>query len=206
MTQEEITTIVANNLVNLRKEKGLTQGELAEKFNYSDKSVSKWERGEVVPDLATLQNIADFYGVTIDYLTHKPTNDTKLLYAKSKDADNLRNRILICALWILGIWTVSSTVCGIILILHKDNVWRFWMPFIWAIPATFVALIVYAKRFKLNIHLIAYRICFSWTILLASYLEFGLHIENNVGWNLAFVFIIGIPLTFISLLLGRYNK
>lgn len=206
MTQDEITKIVANNLVTLRKDRGLTQGELAEKFNYSDKSISKWEHGEVVPDLSTLQNLADFYGVTIDYLTHEPTPDAKLLYEKSKDKEILRNRIIVCCLWALGAWTIASVVCGAILILHKENDYPFWMPFIWAIPATFVVLMAYARRFSLNIHLVAYRICFCWALLIASYLELGLRIEDNQGWYLAFVFIIGIPLTFISLLMGRLNK
>ncbi len=206
MTQEEIAEIVANNLVSLRKDRGLTQGELAEKFNYSDKSISKWEHGELVPDLATLQNLADFYGVTIDYFTHKPTEDTKLLYAKSKDDIILRNRIIVCCLWVLGVWTIASVACGGILILHQENTYSFWMPFIWAIPVSFLVLMAYARRFKLMAHLVAYRICFSWALLVAAYLEIGLHIENNLGWNLAFVFIIGIPLTFISLLMGRFSK
>lgn len=206
MTQEEIAEIVANNLVSLRKDRGLTQGELAEKFNYSDKSISKWEHGELVPDLATLQNLADFYGVTIDYFTHKPTEDTKLLYAKSKDDIILRNRIIVCCLWVLGVWTIASVACGGILILHQENTYSFWMPFIWAIPVSFLVLMAYARRFKLSAHLVAYRICFSWALLVAAYLEIGLHIENNLGWNLAFVFIIGIPLTFISLLMGRFSK
>ncbi len=206
MTQSEIAEIVANNLSSLRKDRGLTQGELAEKFNYSDKNISRWERGEIIPDLATLQDLADFYGVTIDYLTHKPTTDNKLLYRKSRDEIDLRNRLIICCLWILGVWTIASVACGAILILHQDNVYSPWMPFIWAIPGTFCVLSSYAWRYKLNLHLLAYRICFCWALLAASYLEIGLHIDENKGWNLAFVFIIGIPLTFISVLRWKFDK
>ena len=53
--------IVANNLTELRKEKKWTQAELAEKINYSDKSVSKWELGEALPDLKVLKQMADLY-------------------------------------------------------------------------------------------------------------------------------------------------
>ena len=67
---KDLSPIVSHNLTELRKARGLTQGQLAEKFAYSDKSISKWEHGEALPDLNTLQELADFYGVTLDYLTH----------------------------------------------------------------------------------------------------------------------------------------
>ena len=56
---EELRTVIANNLMNLRKASKLTQLELAEKLNYSDKAISKWERGESLPDLMLLKQIAD---------------------------------------------------------------------------------------------------------------------------------------------------
>lgn len=206
MTQNEIAEIVASNLVKLRKDRGLTQGDIAEKFSYSDKNVSRWERGEVVPDLATLQDLADFYGVTIDYLTHRPTPDNKLLYVKSRDQIEFRNRLIICALWILGVWTIASVACGSILILHKESIYSVWMPFVWAIPGTFGILFLYAWRYKNKAHLLGYRICFCWSLLTSAYLEIGLHIGENQGWNLAFVFIIGIPLTFIAVLRAKFDK
>ena len=61
--------IVANNLTELRKEKKWTQAELAEKINYSDKSVSKWERGEALPDLKVLLQMAELFGVNLEYFT-----------------------------------------------------------------------------------------------------------------------------------------
>ena len=63
LSQQEL---LAKNLVYYRKESGLTQLELAEKFNYSDKSISKWERGEGFPDVFVLKSLADFYGITVD--------------------------------------------------------------------------------------------------------------------------------------------
>ena len=60
------TEILAENLTYYRKAAGFTQLEIAEKFNYSDKSISKWERGEGVPDVFVLKALADLYGLTID--------------------------------------------------------------------------------------------------------------------------------------------
>ena len=56
---EELKDIIAHNLVAYRKAAGLTQAEIADKLNYSDKAVSKWERGEGMPDVAVLKTLAD---------------------------------------------------------------------------------------------------------------------------------------------------
>lgn len=60
--------VVAENLTALRKSHGYTQAQLAEQLHYSDKAVSKWERGESMPDLAVMKQLADFYGILIDDL------------------------------------------------------------------------------------------------------------------------------------------
>ena len=75
---DELKSVVAENLKALRTTAGLTQGELAERLNYSDKAVSKWERGESLPDVQVLKQLADMYGVGVDYLLssdHKTDNN-----------------------------------------------------------------------------------------------------------------------------------
>ena len=62
---------LGNNLYNLRKKRGLSQEEFAEKIHISRQAVSKWERGEAFPDIENLIEIAEFYGVTIDELVNK---------------------------------------------------------------------------------------------------------------------------------------
>ena len=64
----DIKTAFAENLQILRKEAHITQSELAEKLNYSDKAISKWERAEAIPDVITVKEIADTFGVTVDWL------------------------------------------------------------------------------------------------------------------------------------------
>lgn len=68
MQASTMKQIISLNLSELRRERGMTQLELAEKLNYSDKAVSKWERGESIPDILVLKSIADLFGVTVDYL------------------------------------------------------------------------------------------------------------------------------------------
>ena len=65
---DECRAAVAANLIRLRTAAGLTQSALGDKLNYSDKSVSKWERGDAAPDVFVMKQIADIYGVTVDYL------------------------------------------------------------------------------------------------------------------------------------------
>lgn len=68
---EDIKDTVAKNISELRQSVGMTQLELAEKLNYSDKSISKWERAESTPDVSVLVEIARLFGVTLDYLVQK---------------------------------------------------------------------------------------------------------------------------------------
>ena len=65
---KDIKSILAKNLTDLRLQNHLTQLELAEKLNYSDKTISKWERGESSPDISVLVEIAELFGVTLDEL------------------------------------------------------------------------------------------------------------------------------------------
>ena len=68
---ENINIIIGKNLSNLRKQAKLTQMELAEKFNYSDKSISKWEAGDSMPSIEILNDLAKFYNVSLDYIAER---------------------------------------------------------------------------------------------------------------------------------------
>ena len=71
INEEQFRALVAKNLANYRKINNLTQLDLAEKLSYSDKAISKWERGESLPDLYTLEKIANLYGITINDLVYE---------------------------------------------------------------------------------------------------------------------------------------
>ena len=62
---DELKLIFASNLIRLRTAAGMTQAELGEQLNYSDKSISKWERGEAIPDAAVLKRMSEIFGVTV---------------------------------------------------------------------------------------------------------------------------------------------
>ena len=66
----EIKNIIANNLIELRKEHKLTQAEFASKLNYTDKAISKWERGLSFPDISLLIPLSEVLNVSLyDLLT-----------------------------------------------------------------------------------------------------------------------------------------
>lgn len=86
----DLRTVVAKNLVECRKAAGFTQLQLAEKLNYSDKAVSKWERGESLPDIAVLCALAELYGVTLDYLVRDIRADRRSGAIKSAAVPSFR--------------------------------------------------------------------------------------------------------------------
>lgn len=64
MQEQNMSTMIAS----LRKAKGMTQAELADRLNVTDKAVSKWERGLSCPDIALLPKLAEIFGVSVDEL------------------------------------------------------------------------------------------------------------------------------------------
>ena len=85
---QDVKVVFAQNLISLRKQIKLTQLELAEKINYSDKAVSKWERGESIPDVTVLMTIASLFGVTLDFLVTEHAEPEIVAEAVAEDEKN----------------------------------------------------------------------------------------------------------------------
>lgn len=81
------------NLRLLRTQRGLSQQSLAEKFNLSQQSVYKYENALAEPDITTLKSLADFFGVTIDYLVAdtNETPDDELPFLYPEEVQHIRN-------------------------------------------------------------------------------------------------------------------
>lgn len=192
---EDIKSNVAHNLAYLRKAKKMTQGELAEKFNYSDKAVSKWEHGEALPDVITLQQLADFYGVSLDFLTHENTPENKKKFARS--IQNQINKGVITGLAASLVWILAIvTSLGVLFIQGHF----YWMSFVWAIPLTLLIMLIFnaiwGKR-KWRSPIVT---SFAWTLISALYLELGIDLPDNSGWQLWMLFLLGIPVTLAAIL------
>ena len=135
MTSIDIKKNFSQNLINLRKAKGLTQLELAEKLNYSDKAVSKWEVGSVLPDIETMQSIAEFFGVTV--------ND--LIYARKKNVlrEFYKTHLFMTLLVSVSIWFVATIIFFVLDSATSLN--RTWLTFIYTIPINAIVLIVFSS-------------------------------------------------------------
>lgn len=180
----------AVNLIKFRKEAKLTQAELAEKLNYSDKAVSKWERGESVPDIYALKNIADFFGTTVDLLIAEP-KDGMLAFKKEKK--HSFKKLLMISLCSVGlVWLVA--MCGYCFIeIIVPTLKETWLSFIYALPVTFIVLTVFSavwgKRF-LNKVFVSFLV---WTVLMAIHVSIVVLVPASVD-NIWKLYLIGIPL------------
>ena len=133
ITEEKIRENFSHNLACYRRDLGLTQLELAAKLNYSDKSVSKWERGEGLPDLYIIACIADLFGVTVDDMIGEKKIKRPILY---------RNKIIITALSAGLVWLIATILYFVFsLSLHNFPSWQF---FVYAFPISSIVFTVFS--------------------------------------------------------------
>jgi len=189
----ELKSVIARNIVALRKSANWTQAELALKLNYSDKAISKWERAESTPDVDVLKNMADLFRVPVSYFFEEHPKDggtPEPLASKQQ----MRNRIIIALVSVAGVFAVVTVLYVLSGLLSVTICDPSWMLYIYAIPPALVLLLVFNSVWgpkKLNLAIITALI---WTVLLAVFLSF--HAPNR--WM---VFLIGIPEQVIVLLL-----
>ena len=183
--------LLAKNLVYYRKASGLTQLELAEKFNYSDKSISKWERGEGFPDVFVLKSLADFYGITVDdfYLEeHK-----KITVKHSQRRKQIYIRLLSIAIAVL---VTFITFFFLNTLLSKDLAFKPWLVFLYGLVVISITWLVwefiYHKRF--NRMLAASAVI--WTSAISIYFTFFV----MMSLNLWLIFIVAIPLQVLEII------
>ncbi len=128
----DIRKNIANNIIELRKKNHWTQAELAEKINYSDKAVSKWERAEAVPEIETLYSLANLFNVTIDYFLYEDKNEQRKF--KIPMIDNLFRKLAILFLLALAIVFVALFIFIIGTYQNWPNKNHLWMAFVWTTP------------------------------------------------------------------------
>lgn len=190
----DLKPIIAKNITELRTAAGMTQIDLAESLNYSDKAISKWERGESVPDVSVLLAVAELFGVTLDYLVHeqeavKPVSELK--------RDKFKNRALITGISITLVLLVATVAYVSTEMAAVLDVYR-WLVFIWAAPvAAIVWLVLNSMWFNKKINYIIISLLV-WSCLAAVFLT--LYISNFSVSNIWLLFILGIPAQIIILL------
>ncbi len=188
----EINQKIAKNIMNCRKAAGLTQAELAEKINYSDKSVSKWESGNGVPDVYTLMQMAKLFGVTVNDLI----GEEPITMEQPKSVKTSKGMQALIMLLSSGIVWLVAILSFVVLQLVKPDGGDWWIAFIYAVVVNAIVLLVYAciwKRRILNVVTISVII---WVSLTALFLTVrALFVYNGMEYGtLWLVFLLGIPL------------
>ena len=183
-----IKELVRENLVRLRKENKLTQIELSGKIGYSDKAISRWETGEVTPDIETLDTLAKLYGVPVTYFFERE-RDVKREEKKERSRNTGRkwatSLLTIACLWyIVIIYYITASMRGTP---------RAWLAFIWALPASFFLARFFSKRWGPKALTIIFTSLFAWTLILSVYLQF-------IDYNMFLLFTSGAPLQAVIIL------
>lgn len=196
---EELKANIAKHIIALRKGMGMTQAELAQRLNYTDKAVSKWERAESIPDVATLKSVADTFGVTVDYLLQDVHDGADaVMHADAPETvdadspDKRANRIVVALIAVSVVWLVATVVFVVMKLFPKDFDW-IWVVYVYAFPASCLVLLVFnmlwGKRI-LNFVILSLLI---WSILFAVYI--------SMFWlDLRSIFLLGIPAQIIIIL------
>lgn len=181
---EEIKMVVARNIAELRLLNNMTQLELAEKLNYSDKTVSKWERGESSPDIAVLVEMAHLFGVTLDYMVGNETVDERVKENKQKEA-RYNHKVITyisesCA-WFVAIFAFIITS----LIVQKMTFQ--WLYFVYALPVVLIIRLVFNSVWFNPRHNYFIISALMWSVLTAIYTTF-LYFRIDV----ALIYLLGV--------------
>lgn len=190
---ENINLIIGNNIKELRKSNKLTQYELAEKLNYSNKAISRWESGDIIPDVLTLNKICEVFNIPLSQIFEKNVTQTKV---KKHYRLQIGNKLAISLLSILLVWLVATIVFVYSQIILNTTPWQ---VFIMAIPASCIVGLVFnciwGKR-GYNFLIISAMV---WSLLACIYIW----LQNYNIWP---IFLIGIPVQIGIILWSNITK
>lgn len=183
---ENIKQITAKNISDLRRASGMTQLEFAEKLNYSDKAISKWERGDSLPDIAVLKQIADLFQVTLDYLVtedHSSSAQERIPYSGRE----LRNRKIITGISILLVW-LAATIAFVVIDIVLGSSAKNWVAFLYCVPLSMIIWIIFNSLWFNPRRNFIFVSILMWSLLA------GIHISLLMGgFNIWIIYILGIP-------------
>lgn len=196
LSMEEIKKTIAKNIVGLRRYNHMTQAELAERLCYSDKAISKWERGESIPDVFILKQIADMFSVTVDYLL---TDHEGEKVTPGEDAKYKNNNHLIITLLSIGlVWLIGTTVF-VTLKVSPIDISMLWLAFIWPVPISFILILIFNSIWGKPIFNYLIISFLMWTLLVSICL-------SMIEFNVWLILTIGIPGQIIILLWSGMSK
>ncbi len=190
-TERDLQTITAKNIALLRTARHMTQLELGEALRYSDKAISKWERGAAIPDAYVLKQMSALFGVSVDYLLTPHEGEV----APVPDPVKRQNRPIIAILSAAGVWALAT----LLFLLSFAGESPMWQLFIYTLPVSLVVLLVFNSiwgRRRENFWLISALVM---SILLAIYIAL-------LSYHFWQIFVLAAPAELIVFLCFRLKK
>ena len=184
---ENIKQNISNNLIMLRKNKKLTQKDLAKVFNYSDKAVSRWEKGDSMPDIDILLKLCEFYGVEFDWLIHSHEQ-----VPKQKNDAKAQIKIAIVLLFVMCCYTLATIIFVYNILINQSSTWK---VFVWATTiALFIAIICSKLWWDKKCTFVFSSLCM-WSLITSVFIYL---LPGTKAWPL---FLLGMPLQTILILI-----
>ena len=197
--EEKLRRNLANNLIHYRKESNLTQLQLAEKLNYSDKAISKWERAESVPDIYILNTLAELYSCSVDDLLSERIKVKRSFY---------KNRFIISLMAVALVWLVAIIVYMVWKMVGESmnltNV-PYWITWLYALMISFIVAVVFSKIWGKRWHRFIFISGIIWSTGLVLFTHFLL-LSLPVPWLVWCVCAAVEVLTFLWYSLIRKKK
>lgn len=196
MNDEKLKQQIGANIALYRKRDGLTQAGLAAKLNYSDKAVSKWERGESVPDVMTLVVLAEQFEISVNDLLTDPnelpsdsdpgTLEKAMAQVSEKALKRRANKNVIQALSSTLVWFVALLI---FVIISSFDIPYSWVAFLYAVPINAIVLLSLRsawRDFRWNHGLIS---TIMWGFLLSIHISLLVFLKFNM-WR---IYLLGLP-------------
>jgi len=188
----ELKMTSASNIINLRTSRGLTQAQLGEMLNYSDKTISKWERAEAIPDAYVLTKLAELFDVSVDYILSPHTAWEPVVSPKEQEEiiEVRYNKNIIILIAVMGIMTLALTVFITMWILEIPD-WRVFLVGITISDLVFMILQCYFNKARYLKYIIS---SFVVLILIDIYCIFP---EANI-WQVFLLVVPALIIVFLS--------
>lgn len=181
---EDVKSIVAKNITELRLLNNMTQMELAEKLNYSDKTISKWERAESSPDISILVEIADIFGVSLDYLVRSENIEETV--RENRKSEKTYNRKVITYMSETIPVAIALFAFIITSLVTKTATFQ-WLYFIYTLPIVLIIKLVFNSIWFNPRHNYIIISALIWSILATIHITF-LYFHINV----ALIYLLGV--------------
>lgn len=180
---------IANNIVKLRKVNNMTQADLANKLQYSNKTISKWERAESMPEISVLCEISALFNVTIDFMV-KEHSDKEFNKKDKEEKQELLRNILVMALWCIAAYFIATVIFIYAHLADTSYEKHIWIAFIVAAALCCFIVAFSSRKHGYTITSLVANSLLIW-ISITSVFCITLAREMNNSWML---FLVGLPM------------